>query len=137
MTRKPRGRADPIESDMDTALAPDHFASYHANHNLVRSLEIVERQIQRLIPTESARAIRLYEIFLAGWYEKAEEIDDSSGSLGQLVHDLFLGWIKARQAAGAGPDETAPRLLEWMDDDPYGFAYDLHQEAAKGLLSKS
>ncbi len=48
--------------------------------------------------------------------EKAEEIDDSSGGLGQFVDDLFRGWIIARQAAGADPDETATRLLGWMRD---------------------
>jgi hypothetical protein len=30
-------------------------------------------------------------------------------------------WIKARQAAGADPNETAIRLLAWMESDPYAF----------------
>ena len=57
-----------------------------------------------------ARAVALYETFLAGCYEKAEELDDSSGSFGMFVDGLFCGWVKARQAAGADPDETARRL---------------------------
>ena len=58
-----------------------------------------------------ARAVALYETFLAGSYEKAEELDDSSGNFGMFVDGLFRGWVKARQAAGADPDETARRLL--------------------------
>lgn len=133
MTRKPRSRTDPLESVIETALAPGRFISYKANFDFVRDLEQVEEQLRRLTPTEPARVIALYETFLAGCYEKAEEIDDSSGSLGQFVGDVFRGWIGARQAAGAEPDQTAARLLEWMDDDPYGFASDLDKEAAKVL----
>ena len=39
-----------------------------------------------------------------------------------FVDDLYVGWIKARQAAGADPDETAAWLLARMEDDPSGFA---------------
>ena len=133
MTRKPRGRTDPLEGVIETALDPERFISYNASFDFVRDLEHVEKQIQRLIPTEPSRAVVLYETFLAGCYQKAEEIDDSSGSLGQFVDDVFRGWIRARQAAGAEPDQTVVRLLEWMDDDPYGFASDLDKEAAKVL----
>lgn len=133
MTRKPRGRTDPLEGVIETALDPERFISYNASFDFVRDLEHVEEQIQRLIPTEPSRAVVLYETFLAGCYQKAEEIDDSSGSLGQFVDDVFRGWIRARQAAGAEPDQTVVRLLEWMDDDPYGFASDLDKEAAKVL----
>jgi hypothetical protein len=65
--------------------------------------------------------------------EKAEGVDDSSGSFSQFVDELFCGWIKARQAAGADPDETATRLLAWMDDDPYGFCYRLEKDVARVL----
>ena len=133
MTRKPRGRTDPLEGVIETALDPERFISYNASFDFVRDLEHVEEQIQRLISTEPSRAVVLYETFLAGCYQKAEEIDDSSGSLGQFVDDVFRGWIRARQAAGAEPDQTVVRLLEWMDDDPYGFASDLDKEAAKVL----
>ncbi len=64
---------------------------------------------------------------------KVEELDDSSGSFGQFVDELYCGWIKARQAEGATPDETASRLLAWMDDDEYGFCYHLEKDAREGL----
>ena len=77
-------------------------------------------QIAGLVRTAPERAVSLYETFLAGCYEKAEEIDDSSGSFSQFVGQLFCGWINARQTVGADAGETATRLLAWMDDDPYG-----------------
>ena len=64
---------------------------------------------------DPARAVALYETFLAGCYEKVEELDDSSGSFGQFVDGLFCGW---------------------MDDDPYGFCYHLERNAAKVLDKK-
>ncbi len=133
MTRKPRARIDPLERAIETALAPRRYVSYNASFDFVRELGQVEQQLQRLIPTEPTRAVALYETFLAGCYEKAEEIDDSNGSFGQFVGELFCGWIRAQQATGADPAETATRLLAWMDDDPYGFASDLDKEAAKVL----
>jgi len=133
MRHKARGRPDALESAIETALDPGRFVSYKANFDFVRDLEQVEQQLRRLIPAEPGRAIALYETFLAGCHEKAEEIDDSSGSFGQFVDDLYRGWIAARQAAGADADQTVARLIEWMDDDPYGFASGLDKEVAKVL----
>jgi hypothetical protein len=67
----------------------------------------IRTQIDQLACTDPERAVRLHESFLAGCYEKADEVDDSNGYLGQLVDTLYIGWLKARQAAGADPDETA------------------------------
>jgi hypothetical protein len=120
-----------MEQLIESALAPGRFISYNANYDFVSDLEAVEKQIADLVSSEPQIAVSLYETFLAGCNEKAEEIDDSTGSLGQFVDELFCGWIKARQAAGADPDETATRLLAWMDDDPYGFCHGLEKDAAK------
>jgi hypothetical protein len=122
-----------MERLIELALMPGRFISYHADFSFVEELSTVEKQLAILISTDPAQAVSLYETFLAGCYEKAEEIDGSSGSFGQFVGELYCGWIKARQAAGADPDETAARLLAWMEDDPYGFCSDLEKEAAKAL----
>ena len=131
MTRKHRTKADPIEHEIERMLNPGAFISDRACFSFVSDLDEVAAKIANLTGSDPARAVALYETFLAGCYEKAEEIDDSSGSFGQFVDELFCGWIKARQAAGADPDETASRLLGWMDDDPYGFCYHLEKDAAK------
>jgi hypothetical protein len=129
MTRKPRIKTDMLE--IERALSPGIFIPGRACSSFVSGLDEVAAGIAKLGVTDPSRAVGLYETFLAGCYEKAEELDDSSGSFGQCVDELFCGWIKARQAGGADPDETATRLLGWMDDDPYGFCYHIERDAAK------
>ena len=122
-----------MERLIESALMPGRYISYHADVSFVEELSAVENQLGKLISTDPAQAVSLYETFLAGCHEKAGEIDDSSGSFGQFVGKLYCGWIKARQAEGADPDETAARLLAWMEDDPYGFCYRLEEDAAKAF----
>jgi hypothetical protein len=133
MTRKPRSKPDPIERTIERALDPGGFIAERACYSFVSGLDKVAASIDDLKQADPVRAITLYETFLAGCYEKAEELDDSSGSFGQFVAALYCGWIKARQAAGADPDDTAAGLLARMDDDPYGFCYGLEQDAAKAF----
>ena len=131
MTRKRRPQGDPIEQEIELALNPGAFIPYDAGFSFVNDLDEVEARIAELISSDPARAVTLYETFLAACYLKIEEIDDSSGSFGQFVEDLYCGWIEARQAAGADPDETASRLLSWMDQDDYGICYQLEMDAVK------
>lgn len=120
-------KLDPIEHAIETALQPGRFIGYGASSAFVSELDGVEAEIKRLIRSAPERATALYETFLAGCYEKAEEIDDSLGNLGMFVEGLVCGWIKARQAAEADARDTAGRLLAWMDNDPYGFCYHIER----------
>jgi hypothetical protein len=133
MTRKARGKVDPIEQEIELALRPGTFIPDRAGSSFVSGLDEVAAKIAKLTASDASRAVALYETFLAACYLKIEELDDSSGSFGQFVDDLYRGWIKARQAEGANPNETASRLLAWMEDDEHGFCYDLEKDAAKVL----
>ena len=134
MTKKvARGSRDPLEREIEAALDPGRFVGDRSCFSFVSDLEEVERDIAPLLESAPGRAATLYEAFLAGCYEKVEELDDSSGAFGMFVEDLFCGWVKACQAAGAAPEETASRLLGWMDDDPYGFCYGLETKVASVL----
>jgi len=133
MTARARARRDPLEREIATALDPGQFISDRASYSFVSDLELVDAQLASLVGSEPARAAALYEVFLAGCYEKVEELDDSSGSFGTFVGELFCGWVKARQAAGASPDDTASRLLGWIDEDPYGFCFGLERDLAAVL----
>jgi hypothetical protein len=86
--------------------------------SFVRGLEEVAAEIGRLAGADPVRAAALLETFLAGCHEKAEDLDDASGSFGQFVHELICGWVQARQASDGDADETTSRLLAWMVDDP-------------------
>ncbi len=122
-----------LDQAMEHALKLGDFIDYSAVWSFITELEEVAKRIEQLLPEESKRAISLYEIFIAGCYEKADEIDDSGGNLGMFVENLFCGWIKARQAAHADGEKTAEKLLGWMDKDDYGFCYHLEREAVKVL----
>ncbi len=112
MTRRHRSRLDPVECEIELALNPGVFIPYGASFSFVRGLDEVAAKIAKLISNDPARAVTLYETFLAACYLKIEELDDSSGSFGQFVDELYCGWIKARQATKADPDETAKRCFE-------------------------
>jgi hypothetical protein len=131
MTRKRRPHSDLIEQEIELVLNPGAFIPDRACFTFVSDLDAVAAKIDKLVSSDPAHAVALYETFLAACYVKVEELDDSSGSFGQFVDDLYCGWIEARQADGADPDETASRLLTWMDQDDYGFCYRLEVDAVK------
>ncbi len=121
---------DPMEAEIEHALDPGRFVSDRGCFRFVDSLEQVAAAIGRLVTDDPERAATLYETFLAGCYEKAEEVDDSSGSFGMFAQSLISGWITARQAAEACPQQTTARLLACMDNDQYGFCHRLEREIA-------
>ena len=126
-------RRDPVEGEIELALNPGAYIRDRACFSFVSSLEGVAAQIDQLQKADPARAAGLYESFLAGCKEKAEELDDSSGSFGQFTRDLICRWIKATQTSGADPNDTAATLLGWMDNDPYAFCYQIEKDVAKAL----
>ena len=128
---KPRKRRDPMDGMIEAALQPGDFIGWNEGFAFVSDLSHVEREIAKRVAAEPARAVALYETFIAACNEKAEEVDDSDGEFGTFAGGLYLGWIKARQAADANRGETARLLLERMDDDSYGFCNDLELSAAK------
>jgi hypothetical protein len=123
-------RPDPVEAEIERALDPGRFVSDRGCFRFVDSLEQVAATIGRLVTDEPERAATLYETFLAGCHEKAEDVDDSSGSFGMFAQSVISGWITARQAAQACPQQTTAHLLAWMDNDEYGFCHRLEREIA-------
>ena len=103
---------------MEEALRPGRYISEHASFTVVGELELVATRIAGADPE---RAVGLYETFIAACYEKADEVDDSSGYFGTFGGSLFARWVTARQAASADPADTVARLLTWMANDQYGF----------------
>ena len=131
MKPKPPSTVDPIEREIERALQPGAFIRDGQCASFVSGLEEIATTVDKLITTDPARAVELYETFLAGCHAKADELDDSSGSFGQFARDVIYGWIKARQSSGANPDMTASTLLGWMDDDPYAFCYEIEKDVRR------
>jgi uncharacterized Zn finger protein len=126
-------RRDPIELQIELALGPGVFIRDRACYSFVSSLEGVVAEINALLASDAARAAVLYETFLAGCREKAEELDDSSGSFNMFAKGMICRWVKARQQSGSDADETAATLLAWMDDDPYAFCYEVEGQLSEAL----
>ncbi len=125
-------------SVLERALDLGEFISYNRSWDFVRDLEDVKHKIDALVKEGHAeRAVSLYEIFLSGCYEKANEIDDSGGDLGMFFEDLFCAWINARQKAKYNPEETVQNILRWMDNDEYGFCYNIESNVVKALNKRS
>ncbi|MFQ5599618.1 MAG: DUF6880 family protein [Candidatus Krumholzibacteriia bacterium] len=129
-----RKRRDRLEQIIDDALAPGAFFDYHDMWTFLGAVEAAKAKIGALVEKgQAATAVGFYESFIAGCYEKLEEIDDSEGGFGDFVAGLLCDWIKARQAAKADPDETAGILLSWMEDDDYGYSDGLDEEVIEAL----
>jgi len=127
---------DGLAKAIEAALRLGEFISYKRSLDFVSDLEEVKGQLEGLLAGGQAdRASDLYELFLAGCYEKAEEIDDSGGDLGIFFQNLFCDWIKARQAAGRDPAETVRDIVGWMDRDNYGFCFGIDADVALALDS--
>ena len=108
MNRKTHDRVDPIEQEIEQALNPGAFIPDRACFSFVSDLGEIATGIGGLIAGDPSRAVALYEAFLAACYLKIEELDDSSGSFGQFVGELYCGWLKARQGEGARGGPAAP-----------------------------
>lgn len=123
-----------IEVEIEKALDLGQFIRYRESYDFIRELEKVASRIAELVRGGQAGvAIGLYETFIGGCYEKADEVHGSDGMLGDFVCDLFCSWIEARQAVEADRGETARLLLWWMENDDYGFASSLEKGAVKAL----
>jgi hypothetical protein len=134
MTKK---RVDKLERDIEQALMPGRYIGHRERADFIEAVEAAKAMITPLILQDggATRAIALLELFIAGCYEKAEEIDDSGGDFGQFVSDLFCDWIRARQAAKVDPEETVKLLYSWMKNDDYGYCHDL-EKAAVAVLDR-
>jgi uncharacterized Zn finger protein len=130
---KPK-KLHPLVRTIEQSLAPGAFIAYGRSWDFVRNLDGVKDQLDAMVKADRARqAVELYETFLAACYDKADEIDDSGGSLGDFFQGLFVSWIHARQRAGCPAEDTIRCVLRWIDHDNYGFCHDIEGAVAKVL----
>ncbi|MHB8279567.1 MAG: DUF6880 family protein [Candidatus Humimicrobiaceae bacterium] len=121
---------------IERALSFDTFISYDNVWDFIDDLERVKDNIDALLKNGKAeQAVSLYEIFLSGCYEKADEIDDSGGNLGIFFEELFCSWIDARQKAKYDSNETINLVLKWMENDDYGFCFNIEKSIVKIFCS--
>lgn len=76
-----RKNADPLVAEIERALMLGKYIRHGETCEFVEGLEKVQKQLESLSPEATGRAVRSFEIFLSGCYEKIEECDDSSAYL--------------------------------------------------------
>ncbi len=131
--RKRKNNSD-LARAIEAALRLGEFISYKQSWDFVSGLEEAKKLLDRFLDGGEANlACELYELFLSGCYEKANEVDDSGGNLGMFFKELFCGWIKVRQAAGCEPAGTVRDIIGWLDRDDYGFCFDIEGDVALAL----
>ncbi len=122
---------------IEEALDWGTFIPYSWVGDFVYRLGEVQTKIDSFLQHGKAKQnVYLYEIFLSGCYEKAEEIDDSSGELGLFFEQLFCSWIDARQKVKCDPRETIRQVLAWIENDEYGFCYNIEKSIVNIFGSK-
>lgn len=127
-------RTHPLVHAIEQALTPGTFIAYGRSWDFVRSLERLKDQLDAMAKAGQARqAVDLYEVFLAGCYDKVGEVDDSGGSLGDFFQELFVSWIQARQRASCPAEDTIRCVVRWIDRDNYGFCHEIEGAVAKVL----
>lgn len=127
-------KKDPLVTAIEHALDLGQFVFYKQTWDFVSNLDRIKDRIDALVDEgEAERVVRLYELFVAGVYEKAEETDDSGGELGAFFEGLFVSWIIARQKARYPAEETVREILGWIENDNYGFCYDIEGTVARTL----
>lgn len=131
-------RRDPLLAEIEQDLMSGQYIRYDEMSEFVGQLHQIQDKLDVLVAGgEADRAIGLYEVFLAGCYEKMEECDDSKADMGMFWPHLFCGWVKARQAAGRPAGDTVQQILKWKKNDNYGLCYDIEKEVAKVLAPEA
>lgn len=123
-----------LTREIESALAPGQFIRYGDMFDFIENLEKFQEKLSELAAGgEATQAVRLYELFLSGCYEKMEECDDSGGNMGMFWDSLFCDWVKARQKAGCPAVDTVAQILKWKENDSYGLCFENEKEVAKVL----
>ena len=124
-------------TSIERVLAPGVFIDYGQTFDFLHDLEEMQKKVDVLVAGgNAAEAVPLYEAFLAGTYEKMEQIDDSGGMLGMFFENLFCGWVKAREKAALSTEETLTQVGKWIENDDYGLCHDIELKVFQALRRK-
>jgi hypothetical protein len=129
-----RTKAHPLIKEIKSAMMLGQFIPYGDMSEFVQDLESIEKKLEVMAGRDGNHvAVELYETFLAACYEKVEETDDSGGYFGMFFQDLFVGWVKARQAAALPEADTVSQIVKWKQNDCYGLCHEIEKEIGRVL----
>ncbi|HEY3824208.1 MAG TPA: hypothetical protein VGL82_06595 [Bryobacteraceae bacterium] len=111
-----------MDDMIESALEPGSFIGWNEGCALFRTWGCVDREIAKLVASKLRERSLCMKPSSQPCNAKADEVDDSDGEFGTFARGLYCGWIAARQAADVDRSQTARLLLEWIDNDSYGFS---------------
>ncbi len=136
VTGNARRPADPLEREIEAALDPGRSVGDPACLSFVSGLEEVENEIAELTGTAPAPGGRPVRGVPGRLFREGGGTRRLQRHLRHVRRRHVLRLGQGAAGAGPAPEETAARLLAWMDDDPYGFCSRLEQDVA-GVLDKA
>jgi hypothetical protein len=92
----PRKRRDPMDLMIESALQTGRFIGWNEGFSFVSELRQCGSEIAKLTASQPARAVALFETFIAACSEKAEEIDDSGGEFGTFAAAFSIRLQRSR-----------------------------------------
>lgn len=111
-----------IIKNIESALCLGQFVHWRQRKEFFSELSLAKSTIDTLRSSGLANdAAHLYEIFLAGSFEKANEVDDSDGDFAFWIRDLLSDLVESLQEGEHPPDKIAAKIVGWIDKDEYGF----------------
>jgi hypothetical protein len=69
MAKRRAQRRDPMDSIIESALQPGRFIRWNEGLSFVSGLRHLEGEIAKVVSADPARAVTLYETFIAGWLD--------------------------------------------------------------------
>lgn len=115
-----------LEHAIEAALMPGRCIDWRSRSMFIDGLHEVEEQVEELAARDAGAAADVLESFIAGVNAKMAELDDD-GDMGVVATDLYIAWIKARQASSAPAAETIRTLVWWVEHDDYGLAFEIER----------
>ena len=111
-----------IIREIESALCLGQFVHWKERQGFFAELKLAKTPIDNLRSKgQFSDAARLFEIFLAGSFEKADEADDSSGDVAFWIRGLMTDIVETLQDGQEIPEKIAAKIIGWLDKDGHGF----------------
>jgi hypothetical protein len=111
-----------IVRQIESALRLGRYVGWKERHGFFAEVQLAKTPIDNLRSAgKQTEAIQLYEIFLAGSFVKADEVDDSCGDMADWIRLLMTDIVETRQESCEAPTRIAAKIIEWCDKDRCGF----------------
>lgn len=109
---------------IDNAIQTDYFVDYSSVYDYAQPIEEVMLSVESLIDAGHAgEAVELTEYFLVHLERTLQSIDDSSGTIGNIIHSLQEIHLNACKESKPDPEALAKRLFQMELNSDFDLFY--------------